>query len=312
MAEAIDLALEPPAGTDDLERLLYLIVLFRQVIAVVSQNDTAADHVVELCNRVLGAALLPRGPLASVIVSSLANPVKPHPLRATEALAAATRMAGALQSAAASSSSTHLLVPLLNDVIQDGLAARPNLVAINVMVETVPADQIPANLLDRLLVDLPVAENANVRCATIASLLARRRTTVGGSDAAKDKVMVSPLLPLLAEDDDGTAVLNVRRYLLDPLCKLQRTCFPVLLEMLSGEQYSAAWITVASFGVSTGLMGISGLPLDRLNNALVHEDPRIRILAFALVSTNKSVLELNVMELVKQSLEWNRDVTQAG
>jgi hypothetical protein len=200
------------------------------------------------------------------------------------------------------------------EVRRDGLAARPNLVAINVMLESIPADLIPTDLLDNLLADLHVSENANIRSAAVATLLGRRRAAASGSEQAKDKVMVSPLMPLFKDDDDNTITQVVRRYLLEPLFKTRRASFPTFLEMLSagGDECFAAWVTVASFGVSTGLMGIDGLNLERLNEAIVHEDPRIRILAFELVAINKNVLEPAIMELVKQSLGWNQEVTQAG
>jgi hypothetical protein len=303
LATAVDLVLDQRTANDDLERLAFLIVLFRQVTLSVSN-----PAVVSLAETVIGPLLLPRGPFSATILAALANPIKPHPLRASEALSAAARMCASV------TSNESLLAPLLAEVLRDGLAARPNLVAVNAIVEHVPADQVPADLLPRLLADLSVAENANVRSAAVATLLGRRRESPADTERARDEVMFAPLIPLLGRDDDGATVQNVRRYLLDPLFTTRRASFPTLLEMLSsrGDEYFAAWITVASFGVSTGLIGIDGLNMDRLQDAIVHQDHKIRVLAFELVAINKSVLESEVMELVKESLRWNQDVTHPG
>ncbi|TXT12824.1 hypothetical protein VHUM_01225 [Vanrija humicola] len=73
----------------------------------------------------------------------------------------------------------------------------------------------------------------------------------------------------------------------------------------------ASWITTASLGVSSGIVPLSGVPQERLHEAIVHEDNKIRIMAFELVARSKDVLESEVMEKVKESFTWNTMIPHA-
>ena len=313
LAEAIELALQPPPDTNVLERLSYIITLFRQLTAAVSQH-AAPKSVVDPVHRLIGPALLPRGTLATMIMTEMNSRVKPHPQRATEALTAATRLVSALPAPGTSSSATpYLLQALFNEVARAELGPRGNLVALSIMLETVPIETIPDDLLGRLLAEFRNIDGANIRCAAIATIVSRRRDAATGSEEDKDRIMFQPLLRTLAEEDDAEGLKTLSRYLLPPLFKDRRSSFPVLLDLLANDdQYFPAWITMASYGVSSGIINITGVSTKQLQEALEHEDSRIRILAFELVAMNKTVLEPHVMELVKMSLRWNDMIPQAG
>jgi hypothetical protein len=238
--------------------------------------------------------------------------VKPAPARAAEALTAAVRLVSALPPPSSSSSASfYLLQGLFNEVVRAELSSRANIIALSIMMDSVPLETIPENLLNQLLADFRNIDAANIRCDVIATILSRRRDTLSGHDA--DKIMLRPLLPTLAEDDEGEGIKTLSRYLLPSLLKRRPSAFPVLLDLLRSEdKYFPAWISVASYGVSSGIIGIEGVPAKQLQEALEHEDSRMRILGFELVAMNKTVLTPHVMDLVKTSLKWNDMIPQAG
>ncbi|KAL1406561.1 hypothetical protein Q8F55_008267 [Vanrija albida] len=318
ISDAIDRVLQPPAGAEALEKLAYLIVLFRQIALAVTQHPGDAAHAIAVTYTKLGPTLLPRAPLATLLLESLSNTVKPHPLRSAEAMTAATRLAAILPPPPASSSaSQHLLQPLWADVLRDGLGARGNIVAVSIMAESIPAESIPVDLLPRLLEDLTVSDSANVRCSAIVTLLGRRRELATGTNEEKDRFMLEPLLPYVSSGEDGTAVQVLSRYLLPPLFKAQRGSFSTLLNMFDTTDAQdqpdlfASWITTASLGVSSGIIPLSGVPQERLHEAIVHEDNKIRIMAFELVARSKDVLEAEVMDKVKEAFRWNTMIPHA-
>lgn len=283
-----------------------------------TQHPADAAYAVAVTYSKLGPTLLPRAPFATLLLESLSNTVKPHPLRSAEAMTAATRLAAILPPPPASSSaSQHLLQPLWADVLRDGLGARGNIVAVSIMAESIPQESIPADLLPRLLEDLTVSDSANVRCSAIVTLLGRRRELATGSDEEKDRFMLEPLMPYVSSGEDGTAVQVLSRYLLPVLFKSQRGSFSTLLSMFDttgapGQpDLFASWITTASLGVSSGIIPLSGVPQDRLHEAIVHEDNKIRIMAFELVARSKDVLEPEVMEKVKEAFRWNTMIPHA-
>lgn len=302
--EAIETALQPPNGTTDLDLLAYWITLFRQLTLVISSKAGNVDHVVQLTHGRLGPALQPKGPLAVLLMSSLSHPHKANSMRSAETLTAATKLAAALPAPAAGSSRPYLLGPFFEEVLRDGLGPRGNLVALGIMMDSIPAVHLPSDLLDQLLNDFCVLNGSNVRCTAIVTLMLRQRREATGSEEERTRGMFQPVIPLL-RDEDATQVLG--RYLLPSLFKADRKANSVLLDMLdlAGDAYFAAWITVASFCVSNGVIGLDGLSAGRLQEAIAHEDDRVRLMAFELVALNKGVLEPQVMELVKESLHWN-------
>lgn len=308
----MELALQPPPETDPLERLSFITVLMRQLTAVVSQPEPP-KAVIDLVHGVLGPALMPRGTLAVLLMAGLRNRIKPYPARSSEALTAVTRLAAALPPPNASSSSSHILQSLFQEVVREELSARPNLVAVATMLDVVSDAEIPDDLTTRLLSDITQVETGSIRSNALVNLLTRRRAQVSGSEDEKDQAMFLPLMPLFGQEDNSETVQILSRYLVPALLKDRTSAFPVLLDLLSdGDEYFASWMTVASYGVSSGLSVISGLPKDKLHEALVHEDDRLRVMAFELIALSKSVLDPHSLDLVRKSLKLNDAIPQSG
>lgn len=306
MDEAIDTALQPPNGTSDADLLAFYVTLLRQLTAVVTASENGGvQNVVDLVHRRLSPMLQANGALSTLLLSSFANTSKPYPVRAAECLTAATKLAAALPAPATSSSRPYFLSAFFDQILRDGLGTRSNLVALGIMVDTIPAINIPDNLLDRLLQDVCVSDCCNVRCGTIASLLIRQKREASGMEAERDRAMFGRVLRVIENDPEATEIMS--RYLFPPLFKAERSSFSALLDMLdqAGGDHFAAWITTACFGVANGIIGLEGLPRERVMEAITHQDNRLRIKAFELVALSKSVLQPEVMELVKQSFHWN-------
>lgn len=313
LTAATDLALSRGGDNNDVDILGYATVLLRQLSVSLS-----TPGVLELINARISPALQPRGALASLIMPNLAHTVKSRAMRSAECLSAAVKLDAALPSATSSSSASsssarpHLLANLFAEIVRDSLGHRSNLMGITILAESMPDEVVPADLLPRLLADLDEADAATQRCNAIVAVLGRRRA--GVAEEERDRVMLEPLIPHLGGEE---SVLLMSRYLLPALFKVHRHSFDALLALLDAEaakkdNYFGAWVATASYGVSSGYISLTGLPEDRLREAISHADIAIRVMAFELLAHSRSVFEPSVMELVKHALVINTMIPTAG
>ncbi|KAL7425015.1 hypothetical protein Q5752_000702 [Cryptotrichosporon argae] len=310
--QAFALALNPPADAATLEVTSFLVVFFRQLHAAVTAGPS--HPTVEDVHTKLGLAFRPGGVFATTLLAGLASPIKPHMMRAADALTAACRLADVLPPPHSSTSeTTYLLGPLFVDIANAGMAQRSHLVALSILVEHVPSSLIPGSMLNGLLGQLGVADGASVRGSIIANLLDRRqrRDDADASESDQYRCMLEPILPLLVTEQPLATSQNIDRYLLPAVFRRVPASLPTMLRMLdehsgqNGAASFAAWVTVASLGVSSGIVNLVDIPTETLHGALAHADDKIRIRAFQAVTSAKDLLDPAVLELVKQSFRYN-------
>ena len=185
LSSAIDLAIASYPDACRIGLLSYLLTFFLQLKATLIQNQgrLEAGIVIEQIHLRLAPALLPGGSLAILIIESLESTDKASRLRARDVLAAVCRMGDSLPAPASSGSSLpSILAPMFRSIVRGGVWTRSSLVAVNSMIEHVPSQVIPEDLLDNLLRDLGSIDSASVRCSVILHLLTRRRGPEGADD----------------------------------------------------------------------------------------------------------------------------------
>jgi hypothetical protein len=301
--------------------LSLLLVLFRQLKAVVTETPANASPtaVADVVDTLIGPAFLPLAPIATLLVVNLEHPDKPNQLRAADVLGAAARLLASLPTASTSTSShTNFLVPLFQATCRSGVFNRTNLIILSAIVDRIPPHAVPDGTLEALLRGLTSNDSPNTRSTVIVSLLSKRR---GMATSEHDRHMLEPLRPYFDPSDNPPIVMtNLTRYTLPSLFKVHPTALAVLLDMLGspksdGTELFAAWILVASLGVSHGLLSTQNLPPSSLQEAMAHEDPLVRLRAFELITGSKDVLQLlspAVIDLVRDSLRLNAVLPSAG
>lgn len=258
----------------------------------------------------LSTALEPRASLGILLSQGLAHTTKPHPQRAGEALTAVVRLAVSLHH-------EEILLPLWSETLRQDLSVRSTLVTLGHLIDSIPAHSVPSSLLPKLLENVTSSDGvASVRGTLLSKVLGRERAGREGVEA--DRAMLRPLLPKLVTED-GEDVVVVSRYLLPPLAADYPGSLNTLLGMLDEaasegqeDECYAAWIMVAAFGVQNGLKSLADLDQEKLQEALYHDNYRLRIMAFELLIGSKDLLDRKVMNLIIAGLEWNEALPQAG
>lgn len=334
LEDAIDFALSLPARTDTLDALSFLLVLFRRVKTALDHAEPGeGEALVDLVHRRVGRALRPGGSLTNLIMRSLNSANKAAQLRSSDLITAACKMATSLLPPISSGSGqTSLLAPLFNHVVQGDISRRPNLVAINGMIEHMPVVAIPQGLLERLLRGFESTNSPSVRCSIIVSLLSQRRIVAETSiQGDVDRYMLCPLLPFFNSAASDATITHLTRYLLPALFKRHPSSAKGLLVMINRiteqaprrgrhrivtknlhDRAFTSWISVASLAISSGQVSIDDLPQNTLRDAMVHEQPEIRLRAFQLLAGTKDLLDPRILDLIKESLSWNSILTSAG
>ena len=268
-------------------------------------TDTVHEHLVP--------AFRPEGSIISQVLIQLGSSSKPHTARANEALTAIGHLSTALPPPSTCSSlSQNFLVPFFSWLCSKGLKNKADLAAGLCIVDRLPDNALPQNLLHRLLDDLSLSTYPNLRSLMIAKLLSRRSYCTANAFVI--------LLPLLEEGRvPETTSLNVSRHLLPTLFRENRDACSQLLGLLESpagpidEQFFPAWIAVASAGMSEGILDLEGLPYEALSTGTAHHDPDVRLRAFRLIAMTKNILSSTAVDLVKlafssnvilPSLEW--------
>ncbi|WVW86816.1 hypothetical protein I302_108871 [Kwoniella bestiolae CBS 10118] len=301
--EGIDLVLRSYPPAVQLKQLELLLALLRQLIHLCSSSHTSITSEVE--NKLI-PAYQPGGHLASLILLHLDHSQKVQQQRSSEVLSLAGHLSTLLPRPSTSSSlSTTFIVPLFRQAINAGIARRSNLTVISTLLDYVPLSTIPSSLVGDLLGDLGIVDCANIRSNLIINLLTK---LCSSTDEVLEKIVpyFDPSLP-------NAVMVTMNRYLLPALFKKDPNYVSALLRFLSDRaDLFGAWITVASIGLSLGIVKIRDLPQDDLKDALAHEDADIRIRAFELVSGSKEQFSEDVMELIKDGFRWNDGLPSAG
>ncbi len=204
------------------------------------------------------------------------------------------------------------------DIIKSGTSTKLNLSAISALIEHVPAVSVPSTLLEDILDDMSSIECPGLRGAIAVDLLSKREKLSSRNDVqGREEDMIQPLIPYLDPESHAPGTLtHINRYILPLLFKQYPTSLKTLLRILDGSSRSpaehessrdtlAAWASVASIGVATGLLDIDGLSEQSLTDAVAHSDPEIRLRAFELVTSGKDLLRPGTVKRVKNCLKWN-------
>ncbi|WVQ66397.1 uncharacterized protein L199_004577 [Kwoniella botswanensis] len=301
--EGIELVLRSYPPAVQLKHLELLLVLLRQLIALSALVSPSLFTEVEA--KIL-PAFLPGGHLASLVLLNLDHPLKVQQQRSSEVLSLAGELSTLLPPPQISTSeSTTFIVPLFKQAISNGIARRSNLIVISTLLDYVPSSVISPNLVNDLLGDLGIVDCANIRSNLIINLLTKL-------SSSKNDV-VRQLVPYFAPGLPNSVMVTMNRYLLPSLFKKDPSYVTTLLGVLSDKrQLFGAWITVASIGLSLGIVKVNQLPQQDLKDALAHEDADIRIRAFELVSGSKDQFTEEVFELIKEGFTWNDGLPSAG
>ncbi|WWC73595.1 uncharacterized protein I206_107567 [Kwoniella pini CBS 10737] len=317
IAQAIDLVLNsyPPSSNVDVKQLELLIVILRQLNSILSSTSTDVEEsVMFLVYDRLVPAFQPSSHLSSLITINLEHPQKVQQQRATEALSLAGQLSTILPSPSTSTSTNQnaiFMLPVFRQAIQGGISRRSNLTIIASLLEYIPLSVIPDRLLVSLLGDLGVVDCANIRSTIIVNLLVKQISTQLASRGSS--WIIEKLSPYFDPELPHSVMVNVNRYLLPSLFKIDSSYVSLFLDVLSGEStLFGTWVTVASLGVSLKIIKIKELPQKDLKDALCHEDADVRLRAFELVSASKDQIDEDVLGLVKEGFRWNNDLPSAG
>ncbi|KAK8849592.1 hypothetical protein IAR55_004927 [Kwoniella newhampshirensis] len=309
-----DLILDTYPESLQLKHLELIVHVLRHLSTWFSLAQAPSDPLFVRVQETIIPSLQPNGYLATIALSNLENPLKVQQTRAGEILSAAAKLATHLPPTSSGSSDlipSTFMVPLFRKVISDGVSRRADLSAILAMLDHIPSSVLPPTLLDDLLEDLGVVDLANMRCILIAHLL----TTQSISPASGNETSIlQPLMPYFDSNDHShTVLVNLKRYLLPALFERSPSSLPALLALLSTRpKLFAAWVTVASIGVSTDLLKVEDLPREDLEDALAHEDVDVRLRAFELVAGARSHYTPDVIELIKKGFVYNATLSNAG
>ncbi|WVF68582.1 hypothetical protein IAT40_003351 [Kwoniella sp. CBS 6097] len=321
IGQAINLALRPCPSSSHLKLLELILNLLRQ-LNLLFATPQPPSHLINLVQERFIPSFAPGQTIAQLITMNVEHPQKVQQTRAVEILSAAGKLSTLIPSttpsvgASSSDNSTQsFIVPFFKQSISSGLSRRSNLAAISALVDYIPRASIPEGLLYDLLKDIAIVDSANLRCTLIVKLLVLLESSDTNPNASSSSsTVLDPLVPYFDPAVHPHAVLNnLNRYLLPALFKSNSKYVTSLLEILSGKPHLfAAWTTVASIGVSMGLVKIEDLPAEELHDALSNEDVDVRLRAFELVSGSNAQFSAEVLELVKDGYRWNDGLPNAG
>ncbi|WWC92899.1 uncharacterized protein L201_007861 [Kwoniella dendrophila CBS 6074] len=310
--QGIDLVLSTHPPALHLKQLELLLIILRHL----TNLSSTLFHRLDVSSNVheqLIPAFQPSGHLASLILANLDSPLKVQQQRASEVLSLAGHLSNLLPAPSASASvPTTFMVPFFTLAINGGISRRSNLTIISSLLDYIPTSAIPENLVDNLLEDLPVVDCSIVRSNLIVNLLLKLSSTE--PEDQRQSSVLKKVLPYFDPELPHAVMVTMNRYFLPALFKEDPSYVPTLLESLSREtELFGAWITVASLGVSLGLVKINELSREDLKDALSHEDTDIRMRAFELVSSvTKDQFNEEILELVKEGFMWNDALPSAG
>ena len=316
VSEAIDVVSTIQPDQLALDVMSLLLTLFRQ-LRLIFESTTCGDSQLlsDLVHARIAPLLVPGQSIADLMITSLESNDRPRFARASDTLSAAARMVDSLaQPTTSSSSSINMLVPLFQMVSKNNITTRANLTSMNVMVEHIPSEDIPVDLLRRLLDEMHVTDSASIRCNIVASLMLRQHRSLDHGNPNKAETFFSPIVPLFSPDRPANTLLGLTRYLLPTLFATRPQAIPSLLSLLAQSTATsfAAWVSVAFLAVSSGHLAITDLPTLALQDAIAHADIDVRIRAFQLLVNTRDLLAPQVTQLIQQSMEYSCVLPSAG
>lgn len=238
--------------------------------------------------------------------------MKAHQFRALECTHAVARLASALSE---SGSGVISLEPLFLVGYRSGMINKPSLLIVSNLLEAVSESAVPEDLLPAMLDGLKLPDNGTLRAGIIVGILEKRRS---GPTPLSDQDIVHLVLPLLGSSTSTNIKNNMNRYLLPSLFKAFPGTLPALLAALAAaddDETFTSWVSVASLGVSLGLLELDQVPAKDLRDALSHEDAAVRLKAFDVVTGCKDSCKLlteGVITLVKEALLVNAILPGSG
>jgi hypothetical protein len=188
------------------------------------------------------------------------------------------------------------------------------------IIYLIPVQEVPEDVLQRLLKDLDVLEFSPIRSSLIVTILQARWTEYlstheGINDESFQRIVYQPLLPYFDPSTISSQTWqNVQRYLYPALSVLTSPSgrgFLAYLEALPAElrfdddAMFECWITIASAAVQSKQLGIRSVDQERLKQAIRHADFSIRLKAFLIYSQNEDILEARSVAGIKAAFEYN-------
>lgn len=265
--------------------------------------------------------------IARLLIETLQSTTKPIQPRAVECLAAASKLSLHIPPPLTSSSKPiHLLVPLFRYVLNQGINQKWTLVALSTIIHAIPVEDIPNDLLEKLLGSMEVTENIPIRSTLVVEILKSRWANQNrlhqGTVKEFYQTVYEPLLPLFDPSSSSPQTWqNVQRYLYPILGSIQSPSgkgFLQYLEQLPAdgplgqEAVFECWVTIASAAVSARTLGIREIDEGRLHQAMVHSNADVRLKAFLICSQNEDLFHQKGIAGLKAGYKYNDSLPGTG
>jgi hypothetical protein len=298
----------PEYQIDQLSLLSVLLKQLRQALPLVSGLEL--DSLLLSIGETLNPAVQPGGIIAELIIVNLEHQTKANLIKAIECCHTLARLASALSTYPGDVLNVE---PLFTATCNSGLINKPALMLVENLLEAIPRFSVPSDLLPTILEGLELQDNGVIRTNIIDGILSKKQ----GTSPIPPNEIIDLILPLLDSPSSMNLTNNVNRYLLPALFK----SFPhVLLPLLStlsegSDDTFSSWISIASLGISLGILTVDRLPSSDLHDALGHEDAAVRLKAYDGITGCKDsgmLLTEGVMALVKEALEVNAILPGSG
>lgn len=322
LQESIALCLHEIPAEDHLEQLNLLVVTLRQLRLLVDIDESLCQSLVF---PQVSDALQPDGVLANLIIVNLDHHQKSNHLRAAEALGAAAQLSLKVKPTASTSQLTAgFLDPLFRRTCAGVVTTKTSLTVISTLLSCVSETGPLQTVLDTLLADLAQTTTPSLLSSTIAALLVKRSIAMSETH---DHAILVPILPLLDPAQPHSVHIYLMRYLLPAVFTARPSTFETLLQLLEREQSGLSsqlpsirerlpiWVSVAAIGIGRDLTSVSALPSKRIEAAIAHAEPSVRLRVLELLSTGKdnvALLSTERLNLIRQSLESSAVLTNAG
>lgn len=269
--------------------------------------------------------------MARLLIDNLQSLLKPVQVRSIDCCIAATKLSQILPPPLVSSSKstqTQMMVPLFRYVVNQGADQKWTLGALSTIIPAVPLEEIPKNLLERLMSDMEVSENIAIRSTFIVEILKARWSKLRpagdgeGSDEEFNRNVYQPLLPLFDPSSTSSHTWqNVQRYLYPALSSVKSPSGKGFLQYLESlpadgplgeDSLFECWVTIASATVQARTLGIRDVDEKRLAQAIRHANADVRLKAFLICSQNEDLLCEKGIAGLKVGFAYNASLAGVG
>ncbi|WVO13844.1 hypothetical protein L204_101467 [Cryptococcus depauperatus] len=323
ISQALEIIQSLEENNAHIKLLELLLVILRQLYAVLSLQ-IPSPKVISMVDELLIPGLQPGKQLAVLIMTNIDHPLKIQQTRAIEALSTAAKLSSLWESNEAKvehrkSTTVSFIEPLFVSLVQGKLLSKGVMLALIAMLPYISAERVPMSLLDSLLDEVSVAQDASVRCTLAADLLLvacgiqlRSTTSTISLTLEQQDRLLHLLSPCFETSQPPSTLSHLSRYLLPQLLNhLPSLLTPLLSHLGPPNATLKAWVGVASLGVTKGLVTIEQLPHIEIKMVLESEDTDTRLRAFELVTGRKEFTK-DGLELIKISLKCNEAITNGG